>query len=57
MGGGAVLEVRVVDSLVGLFCAVAKVSVIVSELVVTVVTDGSISSTVAVVSAGCLQEA
>lgn len=32
----------------------AKVSVIVSELVVTVVTEGSMSSTVAVVSAGSL---
>lgn len=52
--GGAMLEVRVVVSLVGLFCAVAKVSVTVSELVVPVVTEGSMSSTVAAVSAGCL---
>lgn len=54
-GGGAALEVSVVLSLVGLFWAVAKVSVIVSELVVPVVTEGSMSSTVAAVSAGCLR--
>lgn len=53
--GGAMLEVSVVLSLVGLFWAVAKVSVIVSELVVPVVTEGSMSSTVAAVSAGCLR--
>lgn len=53
--GGAMLEVSVVVSLVGLFWAVAKVSVIVSELVVPVVTEGSMSSTVAAVSAGCLR--
>lgn len=50
----AILEVSVVVSLVGLFWAVAKVSVIVSELVVPVVTEGSMSSTVAAVSAVCL---
>lgn len=52
--GMAILEVSVVVSLVGLFWAVAKVSVIVSELVVPVVTEGSMSSTVAAVSAVCL---
>lgn len=49
--GAVILEVRVVVSLEGLFWAVAKVSVMVSELVAT---EGIMSSTVAVVSAGCL---
>lgn len=49
--GAAVLEVRVVASLAGLFWAVEKDSVTLSELVTT---EGSKSTTVAVVSAVCL---
>lgn len=54
VSGSVMLEVSVVVSLVGLFWAVAKVSVMVSEFVVTVVTDGIMSSVAATVSAGCL---